>query len=220
MCERPERHGVIGPLRLLVAAAVLALAAACSGNSAPTTTTLIAPTSGDVTGTTITVSPTRAPGPLDPVPFEDLGVTVGIPHDWGFQTEAVSLGDAAAVFVANNGAGALVVIGSVADVAPEADLEAPPTELAEAAARALTVLFDQRAGDPRVVNTSDVAVAGTTGGRVTLEVDLADGTRAYVSVVVVPVGEAPVFAAFLHEDDFPENRIVQGDEALASITVH
>jgi hypothetical protein len=29
-----------------------------------------------------------------------------------------------------------------------------------------------------------------------------------------------VFAAFLHEDDFPENRIAQGDEALASITVH
>ena len=219
MFERPGRRAVIGPRRLLTAAAVLTLAVACSGDAASTTTVFLAPTSAD-TETTATTSTTQAPGPLDPVPFDDLGVTVGIPHDWGFQTEAVSLGDAAAVFVANNGAGALVVIGSVADVAPEADLEAPPTELAEAAARALTVLFDQRAGDPRVVNTSDVAVAGTTGGRVTLEVDLADGTRAYVSVVVVPVGEAPVFAAFLHEDDFPENRIVQGDEALASITVH
>jgi hypothetical protein len=193
---------------------------ACGGDSGPTTTRFIPPTSEDIFELTSTTTTTRAPQQLDPVPFDDLGVTVGIPHDWGFETEAVRMGEAAALFVAGNGAGGLLVVGRVVEVDPAVDVAAAPTELAEAAARALTVLFDQRAGDPRVVNTSDVAVAGTTGGRVTLEVDLADGTRAYVSVVVVPVGEAPVFAAFLHEDDFPENRIVQGDEALASITVH
>jgi hypothetical protein len=219
MFERPERHGVIGPLRLLVAAAVLALAAACSGNSAPTTTTLIAPTSGDVTGTTVTVSTTRAPGPLDPVPFEDLGVTVGIPHDWGFQTDALALGDAAALFVASNRAGGLVVIGSVVGVAPDADLEAPPTTLAEAAGRALGPLIDQTEGEPTVVDIADVVIGGTTGGRVALEVDRADGTAAYITTVVVPVGDAPVFIAFLYEDGFPENRVAQGNEALTSVII-
>jgi hypothetical protein len=192
----------------LVASALGVLAAACSGDTEPTTTRFIPPTSEDVFELTTTTS--RPPGPLDPVFIESLGVTVDFPRDWEFRTDGLLFGRASAVFRADNGAGGLIVVGDVADVIAEGaePRAARPDDLAPT----LATLLDTSRPQPEfeiVGEPQELTVAGMASRVATYAVTEPTGSVATMTVVVYEDTFPVVFIAVIYQSGFPPDRIDQ-----------
>ncbi len=200
-------------------AAFAVIASACGdGDSGPTTTQFIPPTSEVIF--TLTTTTTRPPGPLDPVFVESLGVTVDFPRDWEFATESLRYGRASAAFRADNDASALIIVGDVADVLP-AGIEprsAGPSDLAPILAGLLNVAEPLPDDAVRIVSgPTNVAVAGVASARSTYAVDETDGTTATMEIGVYEDTFPVVFIAVLYQEGFPEARIEQ-TRVLDSLT--
>jgi hypothetical protein len=194
--------------RVALAVAALGLvAAACSGESGPTTTEFVPPTSEDIFEPATT---TRPPGPLDPVLIESLGVTVDFPRDWEFRTDGLLYGRASAVFRADNGAGGLIVVGDVADVVAEGvdPRSVRPDDLAPTLATLLDTSRPEPEfeilGEPR---TDDVAGVATTIAE--YAVTEPSGSIATMAIAVYENTSPVVFVAVIYQDGFPEDRIDQ-----------
>lgn len=196
--------------RTLSAIAVVAVvASACSGDAGPTTTQFIPPTSEIIFEAPTTT--TQAPGPLDPVFIESLGITVDIPRDWEFETESLRFGRASAAFRAENDSGGLIVVGAVSDVLPWIT---DPDEVARELAPIVATLFNALSALPLdAVRRVEGPTAGEANGLsydvTTFEVVEESGAVARIQIAIYESTDPLVFIAVLYQDGFPVSRIEQ-----------
>jgi hypothetical protein len=190
--------------------AALALVVAGCGGETSEPTEPWPPTSELIFRLDTTTTTTRPPSQLDPVPIDTIGATVSIPRDWGWETESLQHGAGAAVFVAANRAGGLIIVGDLRGLGAEAGTA--PTTAGEAAT-VLAELLDLPPGEPQLTLVNERETAA--GTRTTYSTVQEDGTGAVVEIVL----SGEVFVAFLYEDLFPENRVAQGEAALLSLVV-
>ena len=185
------------------------MASACSGDAGPTTTQFIPPTSEIIFEAPTTT--TQAPGPLDPVFIESLGITVDIPRDWEFETESLRFGRASAAFRAENDSGGLIVVGAVSDVLPWIT---DPDEVARELAPIVATLFNALSALPLdAVRRVEGPTAGEANGLsydvTTFEVVEESGAVARIQIAIYESTDPLVFIAVLYQDGFPVSRIEQ-----------
>ncbi len=206
------------------AVALALLLSACSGSPSPTSG-LPSPPTSELIGLQPTTTTTQPPGPLDPIDFEELGVAVSIPRDWDFRTGDVRFGTAAALYRANNDTGALIIVGSVSDTAPNLALDAAPSVQTLSVGSVLAQLFDV-ADDPdlgtigTIEESANIEADGQVGQRTVFSLTQTNGIPAVITVHVIDVGQdTAIYVAFLYERELPADRIAQGESSLDSVTM-
>ena len=182
--------------RRLTILLVVVVAAGCSPGSTDPTPAW-PPTSEDLFELPTTT--TRPPMVSDPVPIEGLDVAVAIPRDWRWETNDIRHGSGAAVFVADNRAGGLIVVGAV-------------DQLEDASERGVAAVMAELLTPP--ADSGPPTETRRVGNRTTYAVPQEGGEPAVLDLVI----DGNVYVALLYEADFPANRIAQGEAALASVS--